>query len=71
MHGVKTPQRWMGLLDPAVNRRAMHNPAFQCRAPEPNMFSPALQCRGPEPLYQSFYLNSSPAKGKSPKGDGV
>ena len=35
------------------------------------MFSPALQCRDPARPYQSFYLHSSPVKGKSPKGDGV
>ena len=54
--------------DPAIHRRAMHNPALQCRVPEPNMFSPALQCRDPAHPYQFFYLNSSPKIGEVPEG---
>lgn len=66
--GLKPSVRGDNLLSPAIHRRAMHNPAFQCRVPEPNMFSPAFQCRRPTHPYQFFYLNSPPAKGESPGG---
>ena len=40
--GLKPRVRGDNLLNPAMNRRAMHNPALKCRVPEPNMFSPAF-----------------------------